>query len=115
MSLWSRWAILRSDGGISAIFARQSASASALLPLAFRSLINSFMAAFSSAVNTLEAARRVGFLVAAIGPSPFKVGVLDTHRAWRPLRRHALRGAVVNGLWHTGGRNAKSDSGDYAR
>src|SRR5439155_43679 len=91
MSLWSRWAILRSDGGISAIFARQSASASALLPLAFRSLINSFIAAFSSAVNTLEAARRVGFFVAAIGTSPFKVGVRDTHRA-RRLHRRAHRG-----------------------
>src|SRR6266480_2597990 len=76
MSLWSRWAILRSDGGISAIFARQSASASALLPLAFRSLINSFIAAFSSAVNTLEAARRVGFFVAGIGTSPFRAGSL---------------------------------------
>src|SRR6266480_2474455 len=75
MSLWSRWAILRSDGGISAIFARQSASASALLPLAFRSLINSFIAAFSSAVNTLEAARRVGFFVAGIGSLLLRPGL----------------------------------------
>src|SRR2546427_5895616 len=83
MSLWSRWAILRSDGGISAIFARQSASASALLPLAFRSFINSFIAAFSSAVNTLEAARRVGFFVAGIGTSPFTAGSLFMRSVWQ--------------------------------
>jgi len=37
----------RSGSDISAILARQSASASALFPLAFRSLISSFVAAFS--------------------------------------------------------------------
>src|SRR5437588_9731264 len=77
MSLWSRSAIVRSDGGMSAILARHSASASALLPLAFRSLISSFMAAFSSAVNTWEAALRAGVLVAGIGTSPYKVLIID--------------------------------------
>src|SRR5579862_4040769 len=69
MIRWSRSAIDRSDGAISAILARQSASASALVPLAFRSLISSFMAAFSSAVNTLEAALLAGFFAAGIGTS----------------------------------------------
>src|SRR5207253_4892175 len=74
---WSRSAIVRSDGGISAILARHSASASALLPIAFRSLISSFMAAFSSAVNTWEAALLAGVFVAGIGTSPSKVLILD--------------------------------------
>ena len=42
-------------------------AASALLPLAFRSRISSFMAAFSSALKTFEAMLREGFFVVAIG------------------------------------------------
>lgn len=45
------------------------ASASASLPLAFRSLISSFMAAFSSAVNTLDAALRAGYFVTGVASS----------------------------------------------
>lgn len=65
--LWSRSAISRSGGAISAILARQAAAASALLPPAFRSLTNSFIAAFSSAVNAMEAALLVRFFGVGTG------------------------------------------------
>src|ERR1700730_19023358 len=95
MILWMLSAILRSDGGISAILARQSASASALFPLAFRSLIRSFMAAFSSAVKTLEVALRAGFLVAGIGTSPSRV--LVARRSWPARQLLHLHESVLRG------------------
>src|SRR3984893_15022289 len=110
MILWMLSAILRSDGGISAILARQSASASALFQLAFRSLISSFMAAFSSAVKTLDAALRAGFFVAGIGTSPARVVV--AWRSWRHVLLHlpesVLRGAqALAASWsRTAGRFA---------
>src|SRR5947209_7206561 len=84
MILWRRSAILRSLGGISEILARQSASACALVPLAFRSLASSFIAAVSSAVKTVEPALREGFL-SGISATSFNVLV-----AARPGRRVAL-------------------------